>query len=105
MTIFEDLLEYKMLTITSSLPKWFKDEECEIILSEHKFFEENKIVLHTKTRESRFSSPYVRVIRRKFKCEWYLSIEHGGLPPVLVGKLPWAHYVLFAPFKKKETEE
>ena len=107
MTIFEDLLEYKMLTITSKMPKWFKDEDCEIITSEHEFFERNYVVLFTETRKSRFVSSYVKAIRRKFKCEWFLTIqrEDKDLPPLLVGKLPWKHYVLFAPIKLKEDEE
>lgn len=107
MGLFEDMLEYKVLQITNKLPKWLKDEELEIIISEHTFFETNRVEMFTETRSSSFVSSYVKVLRRKFKCEWYLATkwEKNPIGNLLVGKLPWSHYIVLAPFVLRDDSE
>jgi len=53
---------------------------------------------------------YVEAIKRVFKSvELYLSqdVERktGGIGRVLVGKLPWKHYVILSPNIKQEEGE
>ena len=111
MGLFETLLLCKVLKITDRLLEWMKEDEFELITSEHQFFDANKIIMYTDSGATgEFILNYVKAIRRKLKCEWFLSNEHykeslAECPRLLIGKLPWNHYVLLAPATpvKKET--
>ncbi len=101
MGVFEDLMEYKILSIRKKLSKWMREDKFQTIVSEHVFFEDNRIIMHTdEGNTGDFIWSYVRAVRKKFKCDWYLSNacpNQPQTPYLLIGKLPDNHFIILTP--------
>lgn len=101
---FLDLLEYKVLTITNKLPEWLDPNACLLVIQENINYLNNSIEMIAESGEkSLFSLSYCKTVRRKIPLkEWYLSNEYKETGEhLLVGKLPWEHFVIMSPFRKE----
>ena len=109
-TTLSDLFMFKIATVRTTLKKKYQplleiQEEITIICNE-------KYVYFATADGTRtcFRREYVEAVKRAFKSvELYLSQDverkSGGIGRVLVGKLPWKHYVILAPNINQEKTE
>jgi hypothetical protein len=111
-TTLSDLFQFKIATIRRNLKKKFKP--LLEIKEEITNFGDEKYVFFATEDGSRtcFRREYVEAIQRSFKSiELWMSQEienrrDGDISRLLVGKLPWNHYVILAPnIKQDESKE
>ena len=111
-TTLSDLFEFKIASVRTRLKKKFQplleiQEEITVIGDEKYVYFATADGVRT-----RFRREYVEAVKRAFKSvELYLSqdVENrrtSDRARVLVGKLPWKHFVILAPnIKQEEPEE
>jgi len=110
-TTLSDLFAFKIATVRPSLKKKFKP--LLEIQEEITIFNDPKYVYFAIEDGSRtcFRREYVEAIKRAFNSvDLYLSqdVENrrtGDRLRVLVGKLPWKHYVILSPNTRQEEKE